>query len=103
MIPIASFEDDKLINVKMGARSLVAEAMMCVRSIAAYYENGDYWFIIQNVSRPLSAKWLADFYKFRPDIPMEKRFAAIDAIAKSFQASNFPPAPPIIDPIYFGT
>ncbi len=98
--PIASFEDDKNINIKMGSRSVVAQAMVLTNAVAAWYEDGHYWFMIQNQWRVYTA---IELVAYAGDPSSQHLLLAIDSLAQSFKALNYPPGPPIIDPIYFGT
>ena len=101
--PISSFEQDKKLDYKLGARSVVANAMVQIHAIAAWYEDGDYWFVIQGQSRPWRAGDLAYYGAYHGDKRMKLNFEAIKKLAEIFKLEGYPPSPPIFDPIYFGT
>lgn len=101
--PTSSFEEDKNINYKLATRSLVADAMLHIHAVVAWYEKGDYYFLIQDDSQPRTAEEIAEKIA-EMNIPnLTFLFTAIDNLALAFYSSGYPPAPPIIDPIYFGT
>jgi hypothetical protein len=101
--PTSSFEQDKKINYKLGARSVVADAMWTINAVAAWYEHGDYWFLIKDESAPWTARDIADHANHKGLFRIQAHFEVVDKLALLFALQNYPPAPPIIDPIYFGT
>lgn len=103
MVPTSSFEEDKCLSYKLGARSLVADAMWHVKAVAAYYEDGEYWFVIEGQPVPWCSGQIGYTFATKGNRRLQYLFEAIHKLAEIFELEGYPPAPPIIDPIYFGT
>jgi hypothetical protein len=101
--PTSSFEEDKNLSYKLGARSVVADGMRVIHAVAAYYEDGEYWFIIEGQPVPWCSGQLGYYFATAGNRPYQYLFEAIHKLADIFEYEGYPPAPPIIDPIYFGT
>ena len=97
---IPTWKDDLNINPVLAARSFVAGAMLHIGAIAAWYEDGTYYFYVPKMGE-LNIEELQDITSsYITWLILD----SIHNIAKIYDYSNYPKVGvPIIDPIYFGT
>ena len=98
----ATFEQDAKIDTKMCVRSLLAACMTTIPCIAAWYEDGEYYFLCVGQDQPIpsiafvmQADKMDHMYEYY-------FFAALHLLAKGHQEVGLPPSRPLLDPIYFG-
>lgn len=109
---IATFEDDKQIVTKMAGRSIVASTMLALGAIAAYYSNGEYYFVFKNgehvsqsdVSDKLNKYGYRSIgIEYKSFYVLCNNLEIVRLLGLNADMFEVPPSFPIIDPIYFGT